>query len=67
MWTDLNGSAGLKELHIQTNGLDVSTIFDINNLQVDKKVLTDTQELIDQKLYGDLLRGFWIKQINGNG
>jgi len=66
-YKNLHESSGLKNLHLQTNGLDVSTIFDINNLQVDKKVLTDTQELIDQKLYGDLLRGFWLKQIKGNG
>jgi len=60
-YTGLHRSAGLKELHVQTNGLDVSTIFEINGSKIKKEILSDAQELIDIKLYGDLLRGFWIK------
>ena len=58
----LHESIGLNNLHIQTNGLDVSTIFDVNEVNINEDILNNTQELIDKKLYGDLLRGFWIKK-----
>ena len=48
-------------IHIQTNGLDVSTIFELNGSKIEGNILNDTQTLIDEKLYGDLLRGFWTK------
>ena len=57
----IHESSGLKNLHIQTNGLDVSTIFELNEYKIKGNILNDTQTLIDEKLYGDLLRGFWIK------
>ena len=57
----LHESIGLNNLHIQTNGLDVSTIFELNEYKIKGNILNDTQTLIDEKLYGDLLRGFWIK------
>lgn len=60
-YQNLHIDAGLKNLHIQTNGLDFSTIFEMNGSKIDRNILNDTQALIDKKLYGDLLRGFWTK------
>ena len=60
-YKELHKSAGFKDLHIQTNGLDVSTIFDLNGEKFDLHAISDIQKLIDKKLYGDLLRGFWKK------
>ena len=57
----LHTNAGLRQLHLQTNGLDFSTIFEMNGSKIDRNILNDTQALIDEKLYGDLLRGFWTK------
>jgi hypothetical protein len=45
--------------HLQTNGLDVDTIFRENKINVPDNILAALQECIDEKLYGDLLRGFW--------
>jgi len=60
-YTGIHESAGLTNLHVQTNGLDVSTIFELNGSKIKGNILNDTQALIDEKLYGDLLRGFWTK------
>ena len=60
-YTGIHESAGLTNLHIQTNGLDISTIFDLNGSKVEGSILNEIQALIDKKLYGDLLRGFWTK------
>ena len=32
-----------------------------NGTKIDRNILNDTQALIEKKLYGDLLRGFWTK------
>ncbi len=50
---------GFQKVHLQTNGLDVDTIFKENKLTVPDNVLASMQECIDEKMYGDLLRGFW--------
>ena len=50
---------GLKKIHLQTNGLDFDTIFKEKKIYVSDNVLASMQECIDEKLYGDLLRGFW--------
>ena len=50
---------GLKKIHLQTNGLDCDTIFKENKVGVPDNVLAPMQECIDEKMYGDLLRGFW--------
>ena len=57
----IHTNAGLNELHIQTNGLDFSTILDMNESSLDDRIISESQDLIDNKLYGDLLRGFWTK------
>jgi SAM-dependent methyltransferase len=53
---------GLDKIHLQTNGLDCDTIFKENKISVPDNVLAPLQECIDEKLYGDLLRGFWRRQ-----
>lgn len=58
-YEQIHMKAGLKPLHVQTNGLDLSTILKINNQKLDEKVILDIQKSIDDNLYGDLLRGFW--------
>ena len=41
----LHESIGLNNLHIQTNGLDVSTIFDVNEVNINEDILNiDYQE-----------------------
>ena len=60
-YKELHQMCGFKSTLIQTNGLDVGTIFDCSNLDVPRDVISLIQELVDSKLYGDLLRGFWIK------
>lgn len=60
-YRDLHRKAGLEQVHLQTNGLDVSTILNINQSEMAQNIVTDMQNSIDEKLYGDLLRGFWIK------
>lgn len=53
---------GLDKIHIQTNGLDCDTIFKENKIEVPDRILASMQECIDEKLYGDLLRGFWRRR-----
>ena len=60
-YCDIHKKSGLKLHHIQTNGLDMATISDINHLKIDQKIISDIQDSIDDLLNGDLLRGFWFK------
>lgn len=60
-YKELHEIPGFKSVLIQTNGLDVATIFDCSNLDVPRDIVSSLQELIDSRSYGDLLRGFWIK------
>jgi trans-aconitate methyltransferase len=60
-YIDLHERSGFKSVHFQTNGLDISTIFKESNISVENEVLAPMQECIDEKRYGDLLRGFWRK------
>jgi len=52
---------GFKKVHLQTNGLDVSTIFKESGETISDEVLAPFQACIDEINYGDLLRGFWRK------
>lgn len=61
-YIDLHERHGLDKIHVQTNGLDLDTIFKENNVNVSDDVLASMQECIDEKLYGDLLRGFWRRR-----
>lgn len=58
-YVDLHERNGLQSVHLQTNGLDFSTIFKELHVNVEDNALAALQECIDEKLYGDLLRGFW--------
>jgi hypothetical protein len=60
-YTDLHERNGLDKIHLQTNGLDVSTIFKESGVDIGDEMLAPLQESIDEKMYGDLLRGFWRK------
>ncbi|WP_082269897.1 class I SAM-dependent methyltransferase [Leptospira interrogans] len=60
-YKSLHERNGFKKIHLQTNGLDIDTIFRENNVNIPDKLLAHLQESIDEKLYGDLLRGFWKK------
>lgn len=61
-YSALHERNGLKKIHLQTNGLDFDTIFKENKICVPNDVLASMQECIDEKLYGDLLRGFWRRR-----
>ena len=58
-YIDLHERNGFQSVHLQTNGLDLSTIYKELNIKVEDCALASLQECIDGKLYGDLLRGFW--------
>lgn len=60
-YIDLHVRNGFELVHLQTNGLDVSTIFKEANVVVREELLTVMQDSIDSIRYGDLLRGFWRK------
>jgi len=60
-YCDIHLESGLKLHHIQTNGLDMATISDINHLKIDSNIVSDIQDSVDDLLNGDLLRGFWLK------
>ncbi|MCF8176925.1 MAG: class I SAM-dependent methyltransferase [Sulfuritalea sp.] len=50
---------GFEKVQLQTNGLDCDTILKENGSDLPDEILAAMQECIDEKLYGDLLRGFW--------
>jgi len=60
-YEELHVKAGFKKIFVKTNGLDYGTILNINSINVDPDLILDIQSLIDSKNYGDLMRGFWIK------
>jgi len=60
-YIDLHERNGFELIHLQTNGLDISTTFKELGLNIEDDLLSSMQECIDEKLYGDLLRGFWRK------
>ncbi len=41
------------------NGLDVSTLLEMDKSVVPDELLAAMQQSIDARSYGDLLRGFW--------
>jgi len=61
-YMDLHERNGFELVHLQTNGLDVSTTLKELNINIDPQVIAPMQECIDKQLYGDLLRGFWRKK-----
>jgi 2-polyprenyl-3-methyl-5-hydroxy-6-metoxy-1,4-benzoquinol methylase len=60
-YEELHLKAGFEKIFVKTNGLDYGTILNLNNVKVDPDLILDIQSLIDSKNYGDLMRGFWIK------
>jgi len=58
-YLDLHEKNGLENIHLQTNGLDIDTIFQHYNMGAADNISMAIQKGIDSKLYGDLLRGFW--------
>lgn len=60
-YTDLHERSGFSKIHLQTNGLDIGTIFKESKVDISDEVLIPLQDSIDEKMYGDLLRGFWRK------
>jgi len=60
-YSEIHKNSGLKLHHLQTNGLDMATISDINGLDMDQKLIVDIQDSVDNLMKGDLLRGFWFK------
>lgn len=62
-FTELLDKAGFKAVNIVSNGLDVSTL---NRLELDKimtnEMVNKVQQLLDDSLQGDLLRGFFKKR-----
>lgn len=58
-YEQIHVKAGFSPLHVQTNGLDFSTILKINNQKLDDSIILDVQQALDEQYYGDLLRGFW--------
>lgn len=60
-YRDLHERNGFKKAHLQTNGLDFSTIFKEFDVNIEDGLLAAMQECIDDEMYGDLLRGFWLR------
>ena len=60
-YIELHQRNGFNQVHIQTNGLDCDTIFKEKGISVSDEILANLQECVDEKMYGDLLRGFWRK------
>jgi 2-polyprenyl-3-methyl-5-hydroxy-6-metoxy-1,4-benzoquinol methylase len=65
-YVKLHERSGLVKVHLQTNGLDCDTIFRENKVNVPDTVLAAMQECIDERMYGDLLRGFWRRPRIGS-
>jgi len=61
-YNKLHESVGFTNMKLQTNGLDISTILNILDQNIDDDVMVSLQKTIDVKLYGDLLRGIWSKK-----
>jgi SAM-dependent methyltransferase len=57
----LHGRNGFEKIHLQTNGLDISTIAKELGRDISDDLLGSLQQCIDDKMWGDLLRGFWKK------
>jgi SAM-dependent methyltransferase len=60
-YCELHKRNGFENCYLQTNGLDVDTICKEGKVDFPDLMLASMQECIDEKLYGDLLRGFWKK------
>ena len=61
-YRELHEKARLKEKKIQTNGLDIETIFKVTGNLISDDLLFSLQKIVDDKMMGDLLRGFWQKK-----
>lgn len=62
-YEEMHLKAGFEKLHVQTNGLDVETIFKIRDESVSDQLVFDLQAMIDSYGKGDLIRGFWRKPL----
>jgi 2-polyprenyl-3-methyl-5-hydroxy-6-metoxy-1,4-benzoquinol methylase len=60
-YEELHKRNGFELVHIQTNGLDFSTIAKVCKFSVPDDIILNIQKSIDDNLNGDLLRGFWRK------
>ena len=60
-YEDMHLKARFEKLHVQTNGLDVETIFKMSGQQTSDRMVYDLQAQIDAYGKGDLIRGFWRK------
>ena len=58
---EMTEQAGFKLVHLQANGLDLDTLFNMNSVQLKPEIVARIQATIDACLCGDLLRGFWKK------
>ncbi|CAN1498147.1 AdoMet_MTases domain containing protein [Burkholderiaceae bacterium] len=58
-YISLHERNGFKKVHLQSNGLDFSTIKNEVNILADDLISSAIQDSIDHRMYGDLLRGFW--------
>ena len=61
-YIDLHERNGLKTIHLQTNGVNCDTIVKENKVNVSDDLLVPMQECIDEKIYGDFLRGVWRRR-----
>ncbi len=57
-YIELHENAGLQKLHIQTNGLDIDTLFKVNKMSASDELISALQSAVDKRFGGDLLRGF---------
>ena len=58
-YVELHERNGFVANHMQTNGLDVATICGKAGVSLPDDLLAAMQSGIDERMYGDLLRGFW--------
>ena len=61
-YSELHERSGLKKHIVKTNGLDISSILGINQLELDQETISNMQSSLDDLMRGDLLRGFWYKK-----
>lgn len=61
-YSELHERNDFEKILVQTNGLDLDTIFKENKIDVSNDILASMQECVDEKMYGDLLRGFWRRR-----
>lgn len=60
---EMTAESGFNILHLQSNGLDIDTLLRLNGMEGPNEAITRIQRAVDDSMCGDLLRGFWTKEV----